>query len=221
MLRNTCAGLASILCLTLLAGQAEAQSSRADTWDVVAGVVWTDSLTLSGSQGTGLDIDDDLGFSFGGSYNFTNRWALGFSIGWQSPDYTATYLPESGPPFESIRAEMDIFTIAAKGTFHLLEGPITPYAEVGFGWTAVDSNIADAPPIAGCWWDPWWGYICAPFYSTYSEDLTSWSAGLGLRWDVNSMWGLKASYNRLEADTSSATENASLDMIRLDVVFRY
>jgi opacity protein-like surface antigen len=220
MLGKTCAGVASVLLLLLSATQADAQS-RAQTWDMYAGLDWSSSLTLDGTQGTGLDIDEDVGFNIGGSYNFTNRLAAGFNFGWLSPDYTATYLPESGPPFQSLRATMDVFSIAVNGTFNLLEGPITPFVEVGFGWTGVDSNVADGPPIAGCWWDPWWGYICAPFYSTYSENLTSWSGALGLRWDINPMWGLKASYGILQLDTSSQTENASLDMLKVNVIFRY
>jgi opacity protein-like surface antigen len=115
---------------------------------------------------------------------------------------------------------MDTFTMSGKGTFNFLEGPITPYVELGFGWTAVDSNIADGPPVTGCWWDPWWGYVCAPYWDTYTEDLTSWSAGLGVRWDINRMWGLKASYNRLEFNNSDL-EDGTLDTIVFQAVFRY
>jgi hypothetical protein len=35
------------------------------------------------------------------------------------------------------------------------------------------------------------------------------------------MWGLKASYGILELDTSSQTENASMDMLKVNVIFRY
>jgi opacity protein-like surface antigen len=216
------AGAACSLALlaVLAAGEAQAQD-RARTWEFNAGLQWSDSLSLGGEEGTGLEIDDDLGFTLGGTYNFTNRLALGFDFGWLSPRYDATFLPEGGPPYENIRARLDAFTIAGKGTFNFLEGPITPYVELGFGWTNVDSNIADGPPVTGCWWDPWWGYICAPFFSTYSENLTSWSAALGVRWDINRMWGMKASYGVLELDTSSRLEDASLDMFKIEAVFRY
>lgn len=194
---------------------------RAQTWDFDVGLLWSDSLSLDGEMGTGLEIDDDLGFYLGGTYNFTNRLALGFGFGWLSPDYEATYVPEDGLSTQTLHAQMDTFTISGKGVFNFLEGPITPYAELGFGWTSVDSNVADGPPITGCWWDPWWGYICAPFYDTYTEDLTSWSAALGVRWDINRMWGLKASYSVLDLDTSSRTEDASFDMFTIQAVFRY
>ncbi len=218
--RLAIAGLPALLLAATAMSTANAQD-RAQTWDFEAGMQWSDALKLDGEMGTGLDIDDDIGFTLGGAYNFTNRLALGFGIGWLSPDYKATYRPENSVQLSTLRAQMDTFTLSAKGTFYLLEGPITPYAEVGFGWTSVDSNIADGPPSTGCWWDPWWGYICAPFWDTYTEDLTSWSAALGLRWDVNRMWGLKASYTRLELDNHGDLEDGGLDMISLEAVFRY
>lgn len=217
--RRAAAGILAVV-LSMAALTASAQD-RSQTWEFTAGLVWSDSLSLDGQQGTGLDIDDDLGFSFGGNYNFTNRLSAGFSFGWLSPSYEATFLPEDGPPFETIRASMDMFTIAGRGTFNFLEGPLTPYVELGFGWTAVDSNIADGPPITGCWWDPWWGYMCAPFYDTYSEDVTSWSGALGIRWDIDRTWGLKASYGILDINTSSRTEDASMDMIKVEAYWRY
>lgn len=211
----------SVAVLTFCAATTATAQHREQTWEFDAGLLWSDSLSLSGEMGTGLEIDDDMGFYLGGTYNFTNRMALGFGFGWLSPDYEATYLSEDALLPQTLRAQMDTFTISAKGTFNFLEGPITPYLELGFGWTAVDSNVADGPPITGCWWDPWWGYICAPFYDTYSEDLTSWSGALGVRWDINRMWGLKASYGILELDTSSRTEDASIDMFTIQAVFRY
>ena len=164
-----------------------------------------------------------LGFTLGGTYNFTNRFALGFGFGWLSPDYTATFVPDDGGvnQTETLRAELDVFSLYGKGTFNFIEGPITPFVEATLGWTAVDSNIADGPPVTGCWWDPWWGYICSSFYDTYSEDLTSWSYAAGVRWDVNRMWGLKASYGVLELETSSRTEDASIDMFTIQAIFRY
>ncbi len=218
--RRPLAWLTGILLTSLAVVPAQAQD-RAETWEFDAGLIWSDSMSLDGEMGTGLEIDDEIGFTLGGTYNFTNRLAAGFGISWLSPDYEATFLPEDQLGFESVRADMDTFTIAAKGTFNFLEGPITPYVELGFGWTSVDSNIADGPPITGCWWDPWWGYVCAPYWDTYTEDLTSWSGALGVRWDVNRSWGLKASYNMLELNTTGDLEDASLDTISVQAVFRY
>jgi opacity protein-like surface antigen len=212
---------ASLLAVVLACANVTASAQdRAETWEFNAGLTWSDSLQLDGGEGTGIDVDSEVGFSLGGTYNFTNRLSAGFGFSWMSPDYEATYLPDNGP-LQTLDAELDVFSIAAKGTFNFLEGPLTPYVELGFGWSAVDSNIVDGVPVTGCWWDPWWGYICAPYYDTYEEDLTSWSGALGVRWDVNRSWGLKASYGILELNTSSRTEDGSLDMFKVEALFRY
>ena len=206
-----------------VSGPATAQSGdRAKTWDLGLQVFNSGSLNLSGQEGSGLDIDSEIGWGFWGNYNFTNRFALGFDLNWVRPDYKATVVPEDDPgnPI-TIDHTLSIFTIQGKGVFNFVEGPITPYIEGGIGWTDVDSNVASGPPVTGCWWDPWWGYICSNFFSTYNESLTSYSLAGGVRWDVNNWWGLRASYGVLELDTSSRTENASFDMFKVEVTWRF
>jgi hypothetical protein len=46
-------------------------------------------------------------------------------------------------------------------------------------------NIHDGPADTGCWWDPWWGYMCASFYDTYSNTVTSVLHGVGIRRDMS------------------------------------
>ncbi len=211
----------SILLLCTFSLPAMAQGERASTWDVGVQVSNTGSLNLGGQQGSGLSVDSEFGFGFWGTYNFTNRLALGFDFNWTQPKYDYTYIPESTMMPTTIRHRMDLFSIHGKGVFHFLEGPITPFVEAGFGWTSVDSNVADSPPITGCWWDPWWGYVCSNFYSTYSETLTSYSGAVGLRWDFNPYYGMRAAYGVLELNTGSGTENAQFDMWRIEFAWRF
>jgi opacity protein-like surface antigen len=196
-------------------------AGRERTWELQASLFSTSSLSLKGEQGSGLAINSDLGFGVGATYNFNNHWALGFGLDWVSPRYTATYIPEAGPPAQTLRANMDTLSLQVNGTYNFLEGPITPFVQAGFGWTNVDSNIASGPPSTGCWWDPWWGYICDTFYSTYGDDLVSWSGAVGVRWDISPYFSLKGSYGILEMNTSPNTQDASIDSFRADFVWRY
>jgi hypothetical protein len=116
---------------------------------------------------------------------------------------------------------MDLFSYMFKGTFNLLEGPITPYAELGFGWTEMDSNVADQPPITGCWWDPWWGYICNTYVSTFSKTRETLTGALGIRMDLGNGMTLKGSYGMMRIDTSRAAESAEMNYYRLDVGWRF
>ena len=97
----------------------------------------------------------------------------------------------------------------------------TPFVEAGAGWTDVDSNIPSGPPTTGCWWDPWWGYICSSFYETYSETRTSYLYGVGVRWEMGSDMVLKGTYSLMNVDTNAATKDFEQDVLRFDLLWRF
>ena len=179
------------------------------------------SEALSADMGSSIAIDGDTGFGLSVAYNISNRFAVGADFIWSSPKYTAVLTPDGPGLPEVINHKMDLFTYTFTGTWNLLDGPLTPYLEANYGWTNIDSNIADQPPITGCWWDSWWGYVCDTFYSTYSKTRTSYGGAAGLRWDSGNGWTLKASYGFLEIDTSKATEKANMDVIRVDLAWLF
>jgi opacity protein-like surface antigen len=182
---------------TLLAPAAQAQQSRSGTWEASVQLFGTSSEKSSGENGSSLDLDSGIGLGAGVHYNFTDKLAAGFDMGWIRPDYEATYATEDDG-LVTIKHEMSVFNGQFNGTWNLLEGPFTPYLQAGLGWTYVDSNVADGPPVTGCWWDPWWGYVCQNFYSTYSDTNFSWGYGVGARYEFSNTMFVKASYNRVE-----------------------
>lgn len=211
--------------LVLLAGAATASAQdREGTWDVGFTLFDTSSEALAGQSGAGLRVDGDLGWGFTTNYNITNRLAVGGDFTWLSPDYTATTVIDNTFPIAdttvSVDAELDVATLHLKGTFNFLDGDFTPYVEAGGGWTRVDSNIADGPPTTGCWWDPWWGYICTNFYDTYAETQTSWTYSVGLRWDASADFLVRASYGILEVD-SNRSEDFEVDVLRVEFGWRF
>ena len=212
---------AFLLCISVGLSSEAFSQDRAGTWDVGFHVVEMSSELLNGSQGASLDVDDEIGWGFTAGYNFTERLGVGFDLNWTSPDYTATRILEGTGQADTISAELDVVNIHAKGIFHFIDGPLTPFVEVGVGWTQVDSNIIDGPPTTGCWWDPWWGYVCDTFFDTYTETRTSYSAGVGIRWDMGQGLMLKGTLGLLEIDTSRATEDAELDTLRMDFAWSF
>jgi hypothetical protein len=212
----------AVLLLTFLSIPAFGQSGdREGTWDIGVALNNLGSLNIDGQMGSGLQIESEYGWGFWGNYNFSNRLALGFDMNYVRPRYTATIIPENSLTPETVNARMDMWSFQGKGVFNLLEGPITPYIEAGFGWTNVDSNLLSSPPTTGCWWDPWWGYICSSFYSTYGDTLTSFSGAVGLRWDFNNYYTMRAAYGVLDLDTSSGTEDGRFDMWRIEFGWRF
>ena len=102
-----------------------------------------------------------------------------------------------------------------------MDGPFTPFAEAGIGWTYFDSNVLDSDPIVGCWWDPFWGYICDAFYSTYSDTNFSYHATLGFRWDFSMEMFAKASYRWLEVDLGSGAAKPMMEQALLEIGWRF
>jgi len=177
---------------------------RAGRWDLTLGLVQQGSETVSGARGSTLELDSELGWRFAFDYNFNNHFALGFGLEFVRPDYTATIVPQDTGIPEQVRFTADQFNGQLKGTWNIIDGPLTPYVEASIGWTSVDSNVADGPPITGCWWDPWWGYVCSQFWNTYEASNLSYGTGVGLRWDINEQFFATAGAHILIIDASNS-----------------
>jgi len=195
---------------------------RVGEWNLSLQAVYLGSESTSGANGSAVELQDDWGFGFMLGYNFTNHLALGFEMNFLDPRYNYTVVPdEPNPTPQTVSHTASIFNGTFKGTYNLLEGPVTPFIDVNLGWTYIDSNVANAPPVTGCWWDPWWGYVCRSFWSTYDDTNFSYGGGLGIRWDFNRDMFLRASYSIQKLDVGSGSSDPSWDMGRIEIGWRY
>ena len=221
---RTAALIAVGLLLAAVAPSALAQrhTDRAGTAEFGFMVAEVDGVDVTGKHGAALSVDSDPAWGFTGGYNFTNRLFFGGEWTWASPSYVATRAPDSPPgPLNSIRANLDVSTFIVKAQFNFFEGAVTPYAEIGGGWIYVDSNIATGPPQTGCWWDPWWGYVCTSWYDTYNDTRTGWMYGLGVRWDVSDSIVLRGLWGQTDMKTNYASTNLKYDNYRVEVAWKF
>jgi len=70
-------------------------------------------------------------------------------------------------------------------------------------------------PEVGCWWDPWWGYVCFQDWDTYSETEFTYNLGVGVRWDINSNLFSRAAYSREFISVKGSDLN--FDMATLEI----
>ncbi len=223
-----------IAVMTLLPMLAQAQSFRApgasQPWYLSVSAVYQDSLSAGGEGGSetnapdssSLRVSSELGLGVNFGYNFNEHFGLGLDIEYLRPDYKATLAPED--PNDSpvdIDHELTQWNFRLKGTWNFSEGPLVPFVDFGYGWTNVDSNVIDGPPITGCWWDPWWGYVCSNFYSTFSSTETSWGGAVGLRYDLPMEGFLRLSWNRWELDSGGNSDDLTLESIRLEYAWTF
>lgn len=207
--------------LLLGGGPVFAQSDRAGTFEFGAQLANLSGNSVAGPNGASLDVSNDTAIGIVGGYNFTDRLAIVGELTWGDPSYRAERVRDNGSnTVVSIDGELDVGIALIKGVFHFMEGPFTPYVEAGFGWVTVDSNIV-SDTSTGCWWDPWWGYVCTSFYDTYSNTNSAITYAAGFRWDMSDSVLLRASYGITEMDSEFISEDLEFDELRVDLAWKF
>jgi opacity protein-like surface antigen len=196
--------------------------SRANSWDFTLGGIYQDGQKSAGNGGSSLDIKTALGFTMGLDYNLTNKLALGAAFNFLRPEYTAIIVDADDPTSsQRINHTLSQFDFRFKGTFNFLDGPFTPFVELGLGWTNLDSNVAKGPPVTGCWWHPYWGYICQGYYRTFSETDFTYGGSLGLRYEFRGGSFIRADYTVYELDFGGDVANTRLKSINVRYGWRF
>ena len=196
-------------CLTLLAANVvAAPASRNGQWQITLIPNYTSSQTVTFDGGATADINGHSGFAIGIGYNFSNYLELDMDLGTASGNYTGTRIPDDGSTApETFSRNMFTSHINFGLTYNFSPTTLTPFVKGNLGWTYVDSGIPTGRVGTGCWWDPWWGYICAPVAETYTANEFTYGADLGLRFDVTRAFFLKGSVGKsyIDFDRSSST----------------
>jgi len=205
------------LTLALLAAAAPASAQdREGRWELTLGAAWQLGTDVSSEGGSTLKTDDDFGFAMMGGYNFSDSFATTFGFQWADIGYDANVIDDEGGVL-GISGSYEAWTMSANGVFHFMEGPLTPYLGAGIGYSWVDTNVPSGPPITGCWWDPWWGYVCYTDYPTKTTDAFSYQATLGVRWEFNPSTFLRGSYTSQWADFDKASTTPRFDVVMVEI----
>ncbi|MCP5163693.1 MAG: porin family protein [Pseudomonadales bacterium] len=212
-------GIGFLALATAATASAQTASHRSGNWEATIQLVANDSGSVNAEQQSKVEYDSAVGLGFGVAYNFDNNWALGFNLNWIEPDYKATLEDEDGE-LVKVDHKMTISSGQFAGVWNIMDGPFTPYLQAAMGWTYVDSNVSKTPPVTGCWWDPFWGYVCQNYYNTYDETSFSYGFGAGLRYEFNNGMFLKGSINRLYIDSNDFDPEVDTARLELGWLFR-
>lgn len=211
-----------LVVLLSVPGLALAQSAdRTGTWEAGVKLMDTSHEFLTGQNGSSLDIEGELAYGTFGTYHINEHFAVSGEISWSDPDYFATFpLDRPGGGTVTIDTELDVLSMQLSAVWNMFDRSITPYLEFGYGWTVIDSNVQDGPADTGCWWDPWWGYMCASFYDTYENTVHSMLGAIGVRWDMSDSSVLKLAYGVRELDLDRA-EDLQQDIYSVDFAWKF
>lgn len=197
-------------------------SIRSKKWEVLLAPQYTLSKNLGFDGGTTAKINDTWGFGFQIGYNFNEHWNLAGIFSWSNPDYQAVVQPAAGnsSPARSISGSLQTNTFALGVTYNILTGPLTPYVDTNIGGTYINTDIAAGLPVSGCYWDPWFGYICGTVQPTKSDTFLSYGIGGGLRWDINKTFLVRGGVRQQWTDLSN-TGTPGFWTFKLDLGFKF
>lgn len=193
-------------------------NNRTGNWEGYVGPRYLAGESVDFKGGSTIDTDDEAGFGFGFGYNFSPHLLVGGDMSFSRVGYDGMVQSADTPGVRTpVSGRFDVGSISAEATWHFLDGPLTPFVSVSLGYVSVDTNIATGPPQLGCWWDPWYGYLCSTFVDTKTEDAFSYGLGVGGRWDFAPGWFGRISLEDRWINIDHASGTPDFRGLRLDV----
>jgi hypothetical protein len=174
-----------VLAITVITGAdgpgilAADASSRAETWEFFMPIRYISGQSVDVGGGSKLDINSDLGWGFGFGYNLSEKIEMTGEFSWMNANYDVKWVGTTGTA--SATGELDASTTQFNFIYNFMPKTITPYISAGFGWAWVDSNIPSGSSDIGCYWDPWYGYICYEYTNTITQSGFNYGFGAGVR----------------------------------------
>jgi opacity protein-like surface antigen len=218
--------LATAIAISGLAPFASAaDSERGMKWQFSFPITFASGSNTKGDNGTDFRVQDDVGWGLGFGYNLNENFLVGADLTWINASYDADIAFDNGNDqipdgVTTVSGTLDASTLQFYGQYNILKKNITPFVRAGFGWTWVDSNIPSGPAQGACWWDPWYGYICTTYQSTYGATEFSYGAAAGVRLDVANKFMAELSYNMLWVDFANS-ETGDFDGVRLNIGWKF
>lgn len=203
------------LAVLAIATSADAQS-REGRWEFTIGTNYQLSGEADFEGGSNIETDNEFGFTMTTGYHLSDQLMTNFGFQWTPVGYDATIVDEDNNT-RGISGTYDAWALSANLILNLSDGPITPFLGAGIGYTLIDTNVPNGLPTTGCYWDPWWGYICYTDYPTKTSDAFSYQALAGLRWAFNPSTFLRLTYNSQWIQLSGAEGTPRFDTVALEV----
>jgi opacity protein-like surface antigen len=208
--------MAAVAALAALPLGSALGADRAGTWETRLDITYQNSADWDFTGGTTADIDSDTGFLVGVGYHLSDQLELGGNLTFGQTDYDADIVGDTVLDF-SVSGEYESTSLMFDATWNFLPGEFSPFVSGSVGWSWIDTNIATEPPQTGCWWDPWWGYVCTTFQDTKSIDGFAYGVGVGARYDFSDTLALSGSYRMGWVDLDNASGTPDMDSFLLQL----
>jgi len=203
------------------AGPKYSEGERAGRFEGRLGLTYQNSATTDFKGGTTVDVESGTGFVAGVDYHYTDRTSFGASLSYDNKNYEAEVAGDEPGEFLPIKGELTTTSLMVNGAYNFLTGRWTPFATGGIGWSWVDTNIATEPPEFGCWWNPWYGYVCTSSPNTKGIDGFAYELGVGLRYDFGNSLAADGIYKMKWVGFDNATGTPSFDGFQVNLGWKF
>jgi opacity protein-like surface antigen len=176
--------------------------SLSGNWEFHIGPIYGFSQDVNFGTGS-ASIQSTIGLKTGVAYYLTDHLTVGGDFSYSRGDFSASVV-NNGTYVGVQDAHQGSSTLLFDSTYAFLDGPFRPYISGGLGFTWVDTNIVSGPPVAGCWWDPWWGYVCSGYQPTRGTSSWVGQVGAGLQYNFSHEFGMSAGYRESFIELASS-----------------
>lgn len=191
-------------------------------WEFRIGPVFQESKNVGFNGGSHADIDSTTGVKIGAGYYATDQLIIGGNFSYGQSSFNGTV--QSGTPGINAVIEnghVDFSTMMFDATYTFLHGPLRPFVKGGLGWNWINTNIASGPPQTGCWWDPWWGYICSGYQPTHGASSFAYQAGAGVQVNFSRTFAVDVDYQYTWIDLHNTSSTPGFGAVELLFVWRF
>jgi opacity protein-like surface antigen len=189
-------------------------------WETSFDILYQQSKELHFNGGTTAKLGSDPGLALMLAYRFTAHFDAQFSIDWAHVDYKANLITSSHTSV-NVDGSYHSLTPRVNVQFNLLDEPLTPFLMGGIGYGFTDTDIPKGRPETGCWWDPWYGYVCGTVQPSKSINGFAFQVGLGARWDIMDEISLRLALERHWYDLGSSIGTTYVDQAKLGFTYRF
>jgi opacity protein-like surface antigen len=161
-------------------------------------------ITFDGPYGDIKTKMDDTGLGgFGAAYHFNDFFSLRADFMFGGATFSAD-VPTSEGSTMAIKQDALIQTGRLNVDWNMINRRITPFVTVGIGYQYMETELENAPPVGGWYYDPWYGYVYYYDHPVAWQTDFTWNAGVGFRWNVTDTLFIKASANATWLEYSGA-----------------
>ena len=195
-------------------------TSAAGDWEFGIGPVFTESKNVDFRGGSTVNLDSTTGVKIRTAWYVSPDLAIGFNFGWAGTSFNGHTQQANGGTFLE-NGHVDFSTLMFDAVYTIGQRPIKPLLAAGLGWTWANTNIASGPPQTGCWWDPWWGYICSGYQPTVGSNSFTYQVGAGVQFNFTRSFLIDLDYRYTWVQLSNANGTPAIGAVELLFIWRF